>query len=133
MSQENVEVVRAAYEAWNRGDLDAALRSTRDDVEFVQDSRIPGAVNLVGRPAVRAWLDSFQETWEWFRIAPERIEAVDDDRVLVVAKISAKGRMSGAEVEQRIGHVLTIHAGQMVQWHSYAESGDALEAVGLAE
>jgi uncharacterized protein len=132
MSRENVEVVRAAYESWNRGDLDAALGQTHPQVEFVQDSRIPGAVSLVGRPAVRAWLDSFQETWEWFRIAPERIDAIGD-RVLVVARISAKGKLSEAEVEQRVGHVFTIHDGQIDRWNSYADSADALEAVGLRE
>ena len=132
MSRENVELVRAAYEAWNRGDLDAALRHTHTDIEFVQDSRIPGAVNLVCRSAVRTWLGSFQETWEWFRIGPERIEVVGD-RVLVVARISAKGRLSEAEVEQRVGHVLTFHDGQILRWNSYAEVAEALEALGLQE
>ena len=132
MSQENLELARAAYEAWNRGDLDTTLRDCHHDVEFVQDSRIPGAVELDGRAAARAWLESFQETWEWFRISPERIEAVGD-RVLIVARISARGRMSEAEVEQRVGHVLTIREGQAVRWMSYAESADALEAVGLRE
>ena len=131
MPQKNVELVRAAYEAWNRGDLDAALENTHGDVQFVQDSRIPGAVQLVGRPAVRAWLESFQDTWAWFRVATERIEAVDEDRVLVVATVSAKGRMSGAKVEQRVGHVLTIDDGQIVRWDSYAAASDALEAMGM--
>ena len=132
MSREGVELVRAAYESWNRGDLDAALRQASPQIEFVQDGRIPGAVSLVGRSAVRAWLDSFQETWEWFRIAPERIEAVGD-QVLVVARITAKGKLSEAEVEQRVGHVLTIHDAQIDRWNSYADSADALEAVGLSE
>ena len=132
MSQENVEIVRPAYEAWNGGDLDAALRDTHPGVEFVQDTRIPGAVNLTGRSEVRTWLDSFHETWESFRIAPERIEAVGS-RVLVVARISAKGRMSEAEVEQRVGHVLTLEDGQITRWESYADAADALEAVGLSE
>jgi ketosteroid isomerase-like protein len=133
MSRENVEVVQAAYEAWNRGDLDGALRRAHPDIEFVQDSRIPGAVNLAGRSALRAWLDSFHETWEWFRINPERVDAVGEDRILIVATISAKGRLSQAEVHQRVGHVLTIHDGQMVRWNSYADAADALEAVGLRE
>ena len=132
MSRKNVEIVRAAYAAWNCGDMDAALRHAHPDIEFLQDSRIPGAVNLVGRSVVREWLDSFQVTWEWFRIAPERVEPVGD-RILVVARVSAKGKMSEAEVEQRVGHVLTIHDGQMLRWSSYANSADALEAVGLSE
>jgi ketosteroid isomerase-like protein len=132
MSRENVELVRPAYEAWNSGDLDAALRNTHPRVEFVQDARVPGAVNLTGRPEVRAWLESFHETWEWFRIAPERIEAVGG-RVLVVARISAKGRVSGVELEQRVGHVLTLEDGRITRWESYADVADALEAARLSE
>jgi uncharacterized protein (TIGR02246 family) len=131
MSQENVEVVRAAYEAWNRGDLTGALEHTRSDVRFVQDSRIPGAVDLSGREAVHSWLASFYETWEEFQVTPDRVEAVDD-RILVLATIRAKGRMSEAEVEQRIGHVLTVRDGQTVEWRSYADANDALKAVGLS-
>jgi ketosteroid isomerase-like protein len=107
-------------------------RLSNPQIEFVQDSRIPGAVSLVGRSAVRATLDSFHETWEWFRIAPERIDAVGD-QVLVVARISAKGKLSEAEVEQRVGHVLTIHDSQIDRWNSYADPADALKAVELSE
>jgi ketosteroid isomerase-like protein len=34
MSQENIDVVRAVFEAWNRRDFDAAVRHVRDDVEL---------------------------------------------------------------------------------------------------
>jgi ketosteroid isomerase-like protein len=132
MSQENIEVARAAYDAWNRGDLKAALEHARSDVRFVQDSRIPGAVDLSGRGAVQAWLESFYETWEEFRVAPDRIEPVGD-RILILATIRAKGRMSQAEVEQRMGHVFTVRDGQIVEWRSYADPEDALEAVGLSQ
>ena len=130
MPQENVEVVRAANDAWNRGDLDGALSNVHPDIEFAQDDRIPGAVSLTGRAAVRAWLESFQETWEWFRIVPERIEGVDGERVLIVARISAKGRTSQAEVEQTVGHVLSVQEGSVVRWDSYAEPDEAVQAAG---
>ncbi len=132
MSWENVELVRAAYEAWNRGDLDSALGHCREDVRFVQDSRIPGAVDLSGREAVRAWLKAFDETWEEFQLTLDQTEAVGE-RILILATIRAKGRMSEAEVEQQIGHVLTVRDGQTVEWRSYADPADALEAVGLRE
>jgi ketosteroid isomerase-like protein len=35
MSQENVEIVRLAYEAWNRDDIDALLTFFHDDIEYV--------------------------------------------------------------------------------------------------
>ena len=108
--------------------MDAALQNASPDIEFVQDSRIPGAVHLTGRAAVRDWLVTFQETWESFHIVPERIEPVDGDRVLVVGRISARGRASGVEVDQVVGHVLTLCDGQMVRWDSYSDSDDAVEA-----
>ncbi|MGA8925637.1 MAG: hypothetical protein WB462_05400 [Solirubrobacterales bacterium] len=40
MSQENVEIVRSIYEAFNRGDWDAAFRDTRPNVELTTP---PGA------------------------------------------------------------------------------------------
>lgn len=132
MSQDNVAIVDAAYRAWNRGDVDAAVERTHPGVEFAQDRGIPGAVSLSGRSDLRDWLGSFQETWESFRILPERIEAVGE-RVLVVARIFARGRLSEAEVEQPVGHVLTLRDGEVVRWESYADVAEAVEAVGLSE
>ncbi len=34
MSQENVEIVRAAFEAWNRGDFDRLLSLWSEEAEF---------------------------------------------------------------------------------------------------
>jgi ketosteroid isomerase-like protein len=132
MSRENVDLARAAYEAWNRGDLKGALAHVHSDVRFLQDPRIPGAVDLSGREAVQEWLEGFYEIWDEFQLTLDRIEAIAD-RVLVLATIHAKGRTSGAQVAQPIGHVLTVRNGQTLEWRSYAEPEDALEAVGLRE
>jgi ketosteroid isomerase-like protein len=43
MSQENVETARAAYEAWNRGDLQAVLDRLHPDVEWEENPDVyPG-------------------------------------------------------------------------------------------
>ena len=132
MSRENAEIVRAAYAAWNRGDLDAAVESMHLDIEVIQDSRIPGAVNVRGRRAARAWLASFFETWESFDLSLE--EVVDNgEQVAVVALVRARGKASGASVEQRVGHVLTMSNGETIRWQSYTSPDEALEAVGLRE
>ena len=128
----NAQMARAAYEAWNRGDIEAALEYAHPDVRFVQDARIPGAVDLQGREAVKSWLKSFYETWEEFQLTLERVES-RGDRVLILARIRAKGRMSEAHVEQRIGHVFTVRDRLTTEWRSYADPEEALEAVGLRE
>jgi hypothetical protein len=44
MSRENAEIVRAAFEAWMRGDLDAMLANADPDIEWyvLPDAPDPG-------------------------------------------------------------------------------------------
>ena len=53
MSQENVEVVRRAYEALNRGDLDGMVADFAPEFEFVPTGAVPGAGSCIrGGPTV---------------------------------------------------------------------------------
>jgi len=45
MSQENVEIVRRAFEAFNRGDLDAAVVDLAADCEYTSSGAIPGTTD----------------------------------------------------------------------------------------
>ena len=83
MAQDDIELVRAGYAAWNAGDLDAALVIAHPDIEVVQDPQIPGAVTVTGKEAFKRWLASFDETWESFQIAPSEIRQVGErvDRI----------------------------------------------------
>ncbi len=64
MAQENVEIVRAIYDALARGDFNAAIGIVHPEVEFIR----PGVKALVrGAAARRAWLepDAFvDQQWE---------------------------------------------------------------------
>jgi uncharacterized protein len=53
MSQENVEVVREAIEAFNRGDLEAALHRMHPDIEWQTLDAFPDAGTYRGREEVR--------------------------------------------------------------------------------
>ena len=93
MSQENVESLRAAYAAFNRGDFDAAVALARPDVEFTR----PGLeAPLRGVAAVREWMepDAFEEQ----RIEPLQFE-VNGNRVLMCQRTNARGAESGIELD----------------------------------
>lgn len=132
MSQEDVELVRAAYKAWNDRDMDAALSFADPNIEVVQDSQIPGATTAKGRDEFRAWLEGFYDTWERFELSVQDVRQVGD-RIVVVAQVRALGRTTGVPVEARIAHVLTVRDQQAVRWESYTRPDEALEAVGLSE
>jgi ketosteroid isomerase-like protein len=64
MSQENVEVVRALFEAWNAGDMDAIREIHDPDVilQTVEDWPEPGP--HVGREAVTRLMEQLRDTWD---------------------------------------------------------------------
>ena len=58
---------------------------------------------------------------------------MDDERVLVFARVTATGKMSGAPVEIRVAHEFTIRDDRLVRFKVYGDRDKALEAVGLSE
>jgi hypothetical protein len=50
MSQENVEKMRAAFDAFNRGDLDAAVADFSAEFEYVPTGALPDATTSIGDP-----------------------------------------------------------------------------------
>jgi ketosteroid isomerase-like protein len=134
MSQENVEVARAAYEAFNRGDIDGMLGLCAPDIEW-QDRGGPSldTTGITGKDAVRAYFETVLEPWEEVRREPEEIIDLGGDRVLVLFRTFARGKGSGVEVDARAGDLVTFKEGRVVRWTGYLDRAQALEAAGLAE
>ena len=131
MSQENVETIRAAMDAWNRGDYDAALKDAAPDFEF-DSSRAVGPLHGVFRldQMRRVW-DEFRESWESVRIElDEFIEA--GEYVVVPLTIYGTGR-DGIELQARTTWVWTIRDRMIVRVCLYQDKHEALEAAGLWE
>jgi ketosteroid isomerase-like protein len=133
MSQENVEWVRRVGEAWARSDLEGvdALVQGRlaEDVEF--DPLYLDRVYRGGDGARQLFAD-LNETWEEYRSEPQEIVDMGE-HVLLVTRITARGRGGGVPVDQRIA-ILGRFQGEKLVWaKSFASKQQALEAAGLAE
>src|SRR5438067_10658158 len=109
MSQENVEIVKAQIDAFNREDWDAFVKDAAPGFE-VDFSRAVGPWRGVfGLDQIRRVWDEFRETWESDRLEPhEFIEA--GDLVVMPATLRLKGR-GGIEVVSRGWLVFTIRNG----------------------
>ena len=130
MSQENVELVKAVLDAYNREDWDAVFRDIAPDAELDM-SRAVGPTQGVFKPdQVRRVLMDFRENWESLRIEPhEFIEA--GDLVVVPWTMHVEGR-DGIEAAARVAVVWTVRDGVIQCASLYQERQDALEAVGLS-
>jgi ketosteroid isomerase-like protein len=134
MSEENVELVRQVYEAYNRDDLQWVLDRCAPDVELRPNAGLADLDEVYrGHEGVRAWYRAWREAWDFLSYRVERIEGLDDRRVLVLVMVSGKGRDSGVVVEDRRGHLCEFEAGLCTRWQSFATWDQALEAAGLSE
>jgi ketosteroid isomerase-like protein len=133
MSQENVEVVRAAIDASNRRDFDSLRNLFDEDAEL---HFIGGFADLVGaeikgRDAVfQVWRDLVGTVG-----AEVELEAVHraGDRVLTIGTLRGVGGTSAVPGETRFGQVWSLRNGKVSRMDSYYEVSEALEAAGLRE
>jgi ketosteroid isomerase-like protein len=137
MSQENVEVVRAIYEAWTRGDYEAVFARIDTDIEWFAPSDIsasgePESGLSRGQEGVRRSLGKWVGAWDDYRFELRRLIDCGDD-VLVEGWQRGRGRTSGVEVSEEIFSVWTLRGGQAVRQRMFRDRAQALEAVGLRE
>jgi ketosteroid isomerase-like protein len=123
MSQENVEIVKAAMEAWVAGDMDAVheVFDPHVTVRFTED--FPGGP-LVGREAaMRQWAE-MRSVWDLDKLDSDFIGV--GDRVLV--------KFTWREMLGRGMTVLyTLRKGRIESVKAFWDHADALEAAGLSE
>jgi ketosteroid isomerase-like protein len=129
---DNVEVVRRAMDAFNRGDLDAVIGSFSQDFEFdFSNSRGPMRGIYRGRDQVQEFFESFSEPWASFGFdLQEEVIELPDGRVLTVNTFRARGHESGADVAASGASVWTVGDGEVKAWTFYQSKSEALEAAG---
>jgi ketosteroid isomerase-like protein len=133
MSEENVELVRSVYTAWNRGDRATALGFADPEIVIDASRRVFNPTTYVGLEGARRLFADMDEVWEQFHT--ELDELLDaDDRVVVIGRLIGTGKASGVEVEQPVAGVWTVRDGRIVRGElGYTDRREALEAAGLRE
>jgi ketosteroid isomerase-like protein len=130
MSRENVELVRAAIDAWNGGDLEDFVSHAAEGVEWLEVEGRPEVegAELRGRDEVQSGFESLLESWQTYRLELEQIRDAGDDRVVAVVREVARGRTSGAEIASRWGYILTIRDRKIARVEAYRDPERAFEA-----
>ena len=132
MSQKNVELVRASWEAAERGELEAGFAFYDPAIEIVDHDLPDAAESYRGFDGFRRWRDDWEASWaSWSWEPDEFIDA--GDRVVAVLRVHATGRLSGVDVERIDGAVWTLRYGKCIRFDYYGSKAEALEAVGLEE
>ncbi len=125
MAAGKVEVVEAIYDAWRRG---RSARGFMDpEIEYVNP---PDAVE----PGTRRGPDAFgaiRSSYDDVVVTPERFIDGPGDEVIVLARVTGRGRASGLPVEWQHGYVWTVVDGKAIRFRWFNRPEEAFAAAGL--
>src|SRR3954453_11051138 len=128
MSQENVEIVRAAYERF------AATGELTDDIttdDFVWDMSNfdgwPEQQVYEGVEGARTFLEAWTDAWEGWEL---EIDALHDagDRVVALMHQRGRSKAAGMPVEMSFAQVWTLRGGKEARMDMYSDQDEAMEA-----
>ena len=132
MSQESMDVVQAAIDAYVRGDESAMLDRAAPDIIVTQFPDQPDVRDYRGHEGLLQVMAEWIGIWDDWSVEILRTREIGD-RVLVGARQRGRGKGSGAPVEGEVAFVFTVRRDKIVRWQMFHSEQQAQEAMGLAE
>jgi ketosteroid isomerase-like protein len=131
MSEENVEIIRRSYAAFDRGDFTAILDDVNREVVIRAHPRGDEG-EYEGHDGFLRFITEWVEPFDEFTQTPE--EFIDaGDRVVVRVLQQARGKGSGVPVKAKFWLVHLLRDTKAVRLDLYDNEAQALEAAGLSE
>jgi ketosteroid isomerase-like protein len=121
----NVELVREAFDAVNRGDVDWLIEHSTVDVELRGRGVAGEPVLYTGAAGIRDYLRDMAESWQSIELVPEDIREIDD-RVVAIANRRLLGRGSGIAVQDKVGIAFELRDGLAMRISGYRGIAEAL-------
>ena len=130
--EEAIAGLRAAYAAFNRGDLDAATRILDPRIEWIEPAEFPGGGTYNGVEGAKQYLAQSRAGAAQVISEPEQfIPAGDRIVVFVHARVLPKGSSTWQEV--RLADVYAFQNGRVTKMRAFANREDALRWAGVRE
>src|SRR5690242_3004463 len=130
---ENLDLVRSIFDAWGHGDF-SSVAWADPAIEFaIADGPSPGTWRgLAG--LVEGWTD-LMRAWDELHSEAEDYLELDQERVLVLAHFSGRGRGSGVQISDMRSNgagLFHVRGGKVTRHVVYWDRARALADLGLA-
>ena len=132
MSEENVEIMRTAMDAFSRPDREGFGALLASDAEIVPVRAALEGTVFRGPDAAAQYCAAVDESWENLRWEVEEIRD-GGAWVLALGHIRGRGRGSGAALDVKAAWVARFREGLATSFHTYTDRAEAFKAVGLSE
>jgi ketosteroid isomerase-like protein len=132
MSEENIALLREAFEAMNRDGLDAWIAYLADDVDHraivgAPDDRGP----IHGKDEVKDYLQEWFDMFDDFKVEPTEVFDAGGDNVILVVSFGGRAKQSGVEVSQTAAILYTVRGEEIVRGREFATRAEAVAATEL--
>lgn len=122
---QRIAILRAAYSAFNRGDIDAAVQSLDPNIDWREPTEFPGGGSYHGREGAKKYLTNSRASVAEVISQPEQfIPAGDRIVVFVYARVRPKNSTTWQEV--RLADVYLFRDLTPIQMRAFADRQAAL-------
>ncbi len=125
-----IEAIRQAYAALNRGDIDGFVKDFDPQVVRIEFEGSPMAGEFHGIDAVRAHVAQGRSTWAEGACEPERL-VVSGDKVVVCCHVRVRLKDHTEWLDGRTTDVYTFRDGKVIEFRTFADESEALEFAGV--
>jgi hypothetical protein len=101
------------------------------NLDLVRPESVDGAVLKGLASTAQGWRD-WLSAWDDYHAEADEYRALDDERVLVLGRMSGRGRMSGATGETETANLFHIRDGRVTRLVLYASRERAFANLGLS-
>jgi len=129
--EEAIAALRAAYSAFNHGDIDSAVAVMDPQIEWSEPAECPGGGTYHGREGAKQYLTQSRNGLAEGTSEPEQF-FVSGDRVVVFVYAHVRPKGSNEWRELRLADVFTFRNGKAIAMHAFADRQEALLWVGLS-
>jgi ketosteroid isomerase-like protein len=126
-----VEIVRAAHEALNGGDIDALLAVCDPAFSLDMSDRVLNPAVYEGHDGIRRFYAEVRDVWASYTWEPEEL-IESGDYVVALLRSSGRGRGSGIEIERQTAMVWEVRGNRATSLRFFRDRKAALYAAGLA-
>jgi ketosteroid isomerase-like protein len=132
VSEENVELHRRIFDAFNERDIEALIACL--DPQFELHSKLAAVSPAVyrGHDGARRWHQDLDDAWEELRAEPQAYFDLGDQTPAFYV-LRARGRQSKLKLALPIAALARWRDGVAVTWVTYDNREDALGDLGVSE
>ena len=118
----SLEIIRSAYDAFERGDVPAVLAVLAPDVSWTEAEGFPYGGTYSGPDAVlKNVFVRLGTEWEGFAAVPHEFVA-QGETVVVLGEYSGKYNITGKKFSAPFAHVWNLRDGKVVRFRQYTDT-----------